>query len=125
MRILVTGSREWVDSALVREVLSLAPQPYSQHVLVHGDCPRGLDRMAARIAAELGFQVEAHPADWSHQGRAAGVLRNQLMVDLGADRCFAFMCRGSRGTADCVRRAKSAGIRTYVWHAERFENVVR
>lgn len=115
MRILVTGSREWTDADLVRQVLSLAPQPYSQHTLVHGDCPRGLDRMAAVIASELGFQVEAWPADWKAHGRAAGPLRNQAMVDSSPDRVFGFMCRGSFGTFDCLKRAQLAGVRTHVW----------
>jgi hypothetical protein len=32
------------------------------------------------------------------------------MVDLGADLCLAFPMPRSRGTWDCVRRAKKAGI---------------
>lgn len=120
MRILVTGSREWTDSAFVRRVLELAPQPYSQHVLVHGDCPKGLDRMAANIASSLGMRVEAHPAQWSVHGRAAGPIRNQAMVDTRPDLTLAFMCDGSRGTADCVRRSQAAHIRTLVWTAPRF-----
>ena len=54
--------------------------------------------------------METHPADWSTHGRAAGPIRNQQMVDRGADICLAFPTSSSIGTWDCVRRAKAAGI---------------
>lgn len=41
----------------------------------------------------------------------AGLVRNQLMVDLGADICLAFPLPGSRGTWDCMGRAEAAGIK--------------
>lgn len=76
--------------------------------------------MAANIASSLGMRVEAHPAQWSVHGRAAGPIRNQAMVDTHPDLTLAFMCDGSRGTADCVRRSQAAHIRTLVWTAPRF-----
>ncbi len=45
---------------------------------------------------------------WERHGRAAGVIRNQAMLDYGIDLVLAFP--GGRGTADMVRRARSAGV---------------
>lgn len=66
--------------------------------------------MAAAQWELWGLPVEAHPADWRSCGRAAGLIRNQRMVDLGADLCLAFPLGESRGTWDCVARARKAGI---------------
>lgn len=60
----------------------------------------------------VGVTQEQHSADWD-KGRTAGFLRNQEMVDAGAYVCLAFVIAGkskSKGTRDCIRRAKKAGI---------------
>lgn len=134
MRVLVTGSREVPTKAWqqVRDALLAAVDGTDgPHILVHGGA-KGADRIAANVAANLGWSTEEHRADWSapcrpscdHNGRrrgplgdggicpAAGHYRNQHMVDLGADVCVAVFRRGARnaGTADCKRRAVRAGI---------------
>lgn len=125
-RLLVTGSRDWesygaIDAA-IGGVLDRLVEARRDLVVVHGACPTGADAMAATYCEEnawwvdnLGrmLAVEAHPADWS-QGKKAGPLRNQAMVDLGADLCLAFPLEGSRGTWDCVKRARAAGIEVRV-----------
>jgi predicted polyphosphate/ATP-dependent NAD kinase len=105
MRILVTGGRRYANARIVAG--ALANFGGGQHVLVHGGA-NGLDRIAAKIAAEWGWGVEEHPASWATYGRRAGPLRNQRMVDAGADVLLAFP--GGVGTRDCVRRAGRAAI---------------
>ncbi len=108
VRVLVTGSRTWTDRATIKKVLSELPP---QCTIIHGGCETGADRIADEVAKELGLRTEVHPARWDEEGRGAGPLRNQRMVDEGADFCLAFRQPGpSRGTDDCVRRAKAAGI---------------
>ncbi|WP_425300572.1 SLOG family protein [Nocardia wallacei] len=124
LRLLVTGSRDWTDRAAMRDALATAwrdlqPGPI---VLVHG-AAEGADLMAAEIWTNGGLPDEPHPADWDicrpecdHPPRyrrdgtqycqAAGGYRNQEMVDAGADLLLAFPMPGSRGTWDCLRRAK-------------------
>lgn len=138
----MTGSRDWADPFLVDVVLGtrLAEVSAAGGVLtvIHGDCPTGLDRMVKwwvgkvqrdRVRAWMGNRVmdqsapvveEPHPADWT-KGRMAGFTRNQRMVDLGADECVGFFWRGAgnKGTGDCVRRARRAGIPVHtVWGGE-------
>ena len=115
MRILITGSRDWKGVAdIVNAIWEYAMNPNSDviagTVIVHGDCPTGADNIADHMANELGITVERHPANWALYGKSAGPLRNQEMVDLGADICLAFPLPESRGTWDCIRRARAAGI---------------
>lgn len=113
-RILVTGSRNHDDPYQVRRALQalveMAQLRGQFAVVVHGDCPSGVDFYAAKWCEHTGTTVEAHPAQWDTHGKAAGPLRNQKMVDLGADVCIAFPVGESRGTRDCMARAEKAGI---------------
>ena len=112
MRILVTGSRDWTDRdavfvAILRQIIGMD----RRHItIVHGACPTGADAFAAELADWNGIREERHPADWKARGKAAGPIRNQAMVDAGADICLAFPLDSSRGTRDCMRRAEAAGI---------------
>ena len=132
-RILVTGGRDYADTARVEVELRAAVEARfgsgvdpGRVVLVHGDAS-GLDRLAAAAARRLGFQVEPHPAAWTdpcratcsphHRRRrqdgtdycpAAGVYRNAEMVELGCDLALVFP--GGSGTADCARRIRAAGF---------------
>lgn len=106
-RVLATGGRNFTNVDQVRSVLTELAGQHPTAILVHGDA-RGLDRLAASIALDIGWQVEPHPADWQRNGRGAGPIRNQEMVDSGADLCLVFS--GGNGTADCRRRAVKAGI---------------
>lgn len=95
--------------------------------IVHGGCPTGLDWIAKEFCLNSWIADEEHKADWericdgrcTHKPRYknnksycpyAGWLRNQHMVDLGADVCLAFPLDISVGTRDCINRAKRASI---------------
>lgn len=116
-RAIVTGSREWATPKTVWTALdTLAVEhPRWPLTVVHDACPTGADQHAAvwaRKAQAAGWNVreEPHPARWGELGKAAGPTRNGEMVAAGADVVLAFLRPGSRGTADCVRKAKAAGI---------------
>jgi hypothetical protein len=122
MRILVTGSRDLTDDALVRDALINAiPLDAADVTIVVGDCPTGADRFARGFADFDGDAADVHIADWTTHGKAAGPLRNQAMVDSGADVCLAFYRQGAsnRGTSDCVRRARASGIEVYEFTEKR------
>jgi hypothetical protein len=107
MRVIVTGSRDWCDRHLMRAVLSQLP---NGSTIVHG-AYKGADAIADELARELGHTPEPQAAKWKELGPKAGPLRNQEMVDSGADLVLAFPLGRSKGTWDCVDRAKRAGIR--------------
>lgn len=115
MRILVTGSRHWADEEACRRAIEAAmgEVPARECTLVHGAAP-GADTVCARIGAELGMRVEAHPAQWAKYGRRAGPIRNAEMVRGGANVCLAFPLGASPGTRHCAGLAAKAGI-PVVW----------
>ena len=124
MRVLVCGGRDWgfvrPNARLVEAHRALRERKRSYDVLdrLHHQCPidliihgnaRGADRLAKKWAIER--RVEHHPfkADWERLGKAAGVLRNQQMIDEGhPDLGVAFP--GGRGTNDMVSRLYNANI---------------
>ncbi len=118
-RILVTGSRDWTDVETIRAALSdtwhgLGCPPDA--VLVQGECHLGgADKIAADLWREWGFPVEGHPAERGPDGHVLGPKRNAHMVSLGADVCLAFPLDTSRGTRNCMRLARQAGIPVRVY----------
>lgn len=115
MRILVTGSRYWLVDDLYEigaVLLEHGLDGDSSVTLIHGACPRGVDKMADAFAHEFGWTVERHPANWETYGRRAGYVRNAEMVKAGADICLAFIRNESKGATMCANLAEEAGIKT-------------
>lgn len=122
MRILITGSRTWSNEAVIEN--EIATVMYENKVgascyvtLVVGGA-RGADQIAQKYGEEAGMHIELHAADWDRYGKAAGPIRNQEMVDSGADICLAFIAPGSKGARDCADRAKKAGIEVREFYSE-------
>ena len=107
-RVIVTGTREGLHddgkALLLRRLYELKPC-----VLVEGGA-RGVDRQARGLAERLGLSVDTFQAEWVVYGKAAGPIRNQEMLEAGADLVLAFPGQNSKGTWDMIRRAKSAGV---------------
>lgn len=132
MRILVTGSRDWNDLGTIAFALgdAVTGRDTESITVIHGGYPGGADRIAGELASSVGFVVEIHEANWRANGKAAGFIRNQEMVDAGANICLAFLmpckksgCRkpqphDSHGAADCVKRARAAGIHVREYRPE-------
>lgn len=113
MKVLVTGSRHWLELAPVRRELAALP---SGTILVHGAC-RGADNTADLAGRILGMIIRPYPADWV-RGKAAGIIRNAQMLKeehpdqegLFIDLCLAFhkdVGLGT-GTADMKKRVIAA-----------------
>jgi len=107
MRVIVCGGRDYNDTERVAEILQYLP---CDTIVVHGGAS-GADLLAGLYWNEWGT-TEVFHADWEKHGKAAGPLRNQEMLDAGADLVIAFP--GGRGTADMVRRAKGRGIKVRI-----------
>lgn len=115
MRVLVCGGRTYgsqpgeLDTldAVLNEIHD-SDSAGAITCLIHGAAP-GADRRAGTWAFFRRVHVETYPARWESEGRAAGPLRNQRMLDCGhPDLVVAFP--GGVGTADMVARAHLAGV---------------
>lgn len=112
-RLLITGSRSWVDENAIVEQFRLVHARYGSEVtLISGACKKGADAMCEKLAAPAGWIIETHPADWNTYGKSAGFKRNAEMVESGADACLAFIKDGSAGASHTARLAEEAGIPT-------------
>ncbi|ALY08775.1 DNA binding domain protein [Arthrobacter phage Circum] len=114
MRVLITGSREWTDVRMIRDVLKPIWEQYPKVTLVSGACPKGADKLCEDLAGLFGWGVERHPAEWDKYGPRSGFKRNAEMVALGADVCFAFIKDESRGATHAAQLAHKKGIKTYI-----------
>lgn len=134
-RLLVTGSRDWSEDHTIWGVLSGQVRESGPFVMVHGASATGTDALAHEwlyledpycdlpccdpvIQRQMRQLEEPHPADAEKYGHAAAPTRNQQMVDAGADVCLAFLLPNSRGSIDCMVRARIAGIPVIEYHAE-------
>jgi predicted Rossmann-fold nucleotide-binding protein len=106
MRILVCGGRDYDNYPRVQYVLGQTVN-LDNDIIIEGGA-KGADRMARTFAINYGVAHETYPADWE---KAAGILRNQEMLETGIDLVIAFP--GGRGTADMIRRAEKAGVEVY------------
>lgn len=116
MKILFTGGRNFQNRGAVKRLLlgldkvlawQYDPDIHGTMEFIVGDAP-GWDTFIKEEAEELGFVVKVFEANWKKIGPGAGPLRNQAMVDYGADLCIAGP--GGPGTQDCTNRARLAGI---------------
>jgi len=81
-----------------------------QVTVIHGGAA-GVDRLADLWAHALGMRREVHkPVRGDGPDRFR--IRNQRMVDAGADLCLTFADGWASGTGMCARMARAAGIRT-------------
>lgn len=115
-RVCVCGDRHWKNRAAIkREMKKYDPETST---LVHGAAP-GADSIAADVALELNWiSIEAFPAQWADYGRrAAGPVRNKLMVKSGLDLVLAFHpnLAVSRGTKNMVSQCRKAGLTVQVF----------
>jgi hypothetical protein len=127
VRAIVTGSRTWKEPVPVFAALDILTDS-GDLTVVHGDCPEGADRWAKIWCSKQVYlskcrvKEEPYPANWATYGNRAGFIRNQEMVNLGADVVLAFSdwCTKltcpwykrhmSHGTENCVQAARNAGI---------------
>lgn len=110
MKVLVCGGREYSDREAVYRALDDLNHKHGRLTIIQGGA-RGADRLACDWAFSRAPNVHLinEPADWGKHGKAAGVIRNQKMLDKHKpDLVLAFP--GGRGTADMVARAKRHAV---------------
>jgi hypothetical protein len=112
-KILITGSRDFLDSNIILNAISAEFDAEEQLIVIQGGA-RGADSIAQQLSRLSAFCTTVTvDADWVNLPRwEAGPRRNRHMLDLGPDVVLAFFQRGAknRGTQNCVDQAKARGI---------------
>ena len=108
--VLVTGSRDWSSTVLLKE--RLASLDKSRTTIIHGGA-RGADEQAGKLATQFGIPAQSYPPDYESFGKSAPHVRNDEMLK-HADRVLAFWDGKSRGTKSVIDKARKLGIPTEV-----------
>lgn len=109
--VIVTGGRDYANRDRVYTVLdSIGPD-----LVIEGGAT-GADQLAREWADERGVHHAIVPALWKKFDRAAGPMRNGVMVEIlkalekAGRECIVCAFPGNRGTASCVSIATDAGL---------------
>lgn len=117
MRLLICGGRNWgytvescwteKDVAQWQKALYLIEEKVPDYII--SGAAKGADELGPMFRIMYGVNGKEYPAKWGDNGKAAGPIRNQQMLDEGKpDMVMAF--KGGTGTADMVKRAKKADV---------------
>lgn len=113
MRVIVAGSREIADPAVVEQ--AIRESGFEITTLICG-MARGVDLLAYDWAQKNNIPVEEHPADWDRYGRSAGMRRNREMVAV-AEAAIIIWDGNSPGTENTLKLVKAKGIPFYLLEA--------
>ena len=116
---VISSGQERIASALLQRS---GGRPV--HLLLHGGA-RGADRAIGRAAQQLGWRVQALAADWRRHGRAAGPIRNRLLLEQALVKAQPHLpgiqrfgagdrLPGGAGTASLVQQARRCSSRSPV-----------
>lgn len=124
-RILVCGSRYFDSEQIIRRSLDqiISLRAPTKDILIINGAARGADKLATKYAISKQYRYEECPADWKNRGKAAGVIRNQDMLDeYKPHLVVAFPFDDSVGTQDMIDRSRAAGVSVLI-HKSVFEEV--
>lgn len=116
MRVaLVTGSRDWTSQDALWDALG----DFDPGLVIHGGAT-GADTMAGEWAEWRPHpkMVTVYRADWAKHGKAAGPIRNRVMLEWLSTlrlekhetRVIAAPLGDSRGTRGCMKMAREMGF---------------
>lgn len=113
--VLVCGDRHFTNVPLLWRTLDGIAQEFGIKRIIEGASDDvtgphiGADYWAHQWARASDIATIRVHADWKVNGKAAGPIRNQAMLNEKPDMIIAFS--GGRGTADMIDRAKKQGFK--------------
>jgi hypothetical protein len=113
MKLLICGDRAWDDKPTMKAWIKHYHTICGDNLeIIHGAC-EGADLMAEEIAKELEIPYHGYPARWAKHGRAAGPMRNRVMLNQAQpDQVLAFHNHidKSRGTKNMLTQCEKRDI---------------
>ena len=124
-RLLVCGDRNWTNPDSVILALTQLVRKFGPFTVIEGGA-RGADTFAGVGASRLGLPLEVYMADWDTHGKAAGPIRNRVMLNTGVDAVIGFHhdITASRGTRHMLRLAASRNVPTRLYNGVSWSTVV-
>jgi hypothetical protein len=107
MRILVCGGRDYDNFEYVNKILDELKIQNPNFILIEGGAS-GADTLARVWALNNRIVCETYKANWQRDGKAAGPIRNELMLSTGINLVVAFP--GGRGTNHMVSIAQRDSV---------------
>lgn len=105
MKVIVAGSRDFKDYALLKEFLDKLVIFRSDFTEIVSGTASGADKFGERYAQEHNLAIKRFPADWEKYGKAAGHIRNRQMAEY-ADACVVFWDGQSKGSVNMAKVAR-------------------
>lgn len=116
MVIVTTGSRNWtnkevIEAALYNNAIGYDGFNYKKTVtVIQGGCPTGADKIVRDICRVWAIKCVTMEADWKKYGKSAGPRRNTAMLNRQPNLVIGFCRNLSKGTMDCLKKAKARGM---------------
>jgi hypothetical protein len=104
-KLAVVGSRNFTWRPTIYAILEKVFIIKGPFILVSGGC-KGPDKIAEDWAKSRNIETQIFHPDWDQHGRAAGPIRNKLIVE-ESDFVFAFWDGKSKGTLSSINYCKS------------------
>jgi hypothetical protein len=110
MKVIIAGSRDLLDPALVEAAVMASGFTITEVVC---GCARGIDTLGEFWALSNGIPVKHFPAQWEKYGRkSAGRIRNAEMAMYGE--ALIAITTVTPGTANMIAIAGARGLPSYV-----------
>lgn len=107
MIIIVCGGRDFDDETFIFAALDHFNKKHPVSLVIEGGA-KGADAIGGQWARMRGIDCWRVAADWDKHGKAAGPIRNRLMLDMKPDALIAFP--GGKGTNNMIEQATSQGV---------------
>ena len=110
MNLIIAGGRDFTEWVLLCETLATYTAEHGVPDKVICGMAKGADLLGKQWADMMSIPVDEYPADWTGEGKRAGLERNVAMAQ-NATHLIAFHDRKSTGTAHMIKTAKSFALR--------------
>jgi predicted Rossmann-fold nucleotide-binding protein len=111
MKAIVCGGRDFSDSVYLEYSLKICVKWWNLDLIITGGA-KGADTLAHNWAARAGLSTKIMYADWDTHGKAAGMIRNKLMLQELPDVVIAF--KGGAGTENMINISRQANVPVFI-----------
>lgn len=110
-KVIIAGGRDFANYELLKVKCNhyLKNISKTHQIIIVSGTAKGADKLGERYAKEMGYQIEAHAADWDLYGKKAGYLRNEEMSKC-SQALIAFHDGQSKGTGHMIDLARKQNL---------------